>query len=543
MVQARRVAPSARTSFWPAVVLVLVTLVIYYPSLHGVFVLDDKEWIVESEPYYRDVAGLLAMWLHPGALPQYFPLTGTSFWLDFHFWGFWPLPYHVENVLLHAACALLLWRLLRRLEVPWAWFGAALFAWHPMMASSVTWVTERKNVLSTVLFLAALLSYGAFANWWKAPATDDRRAWLRYALAAVLYFAALMAKATTLFFPAVALLIAWWKRPALKARDAWCTLPLLLPGLALGVYFVWVERGNSRAVGPDFDFSIFTRIVLAGRSLLFYLETFLWPVALSPLYTRWPVSGLSWSHVVYPLAALALLVAPWAYRRRLGRGLAAGLFAWAGMLSPMLGFFNLAGMRLSFVWDHLAYLPNLALATVIAGGLGNLTQRVGIWPPRVVKSVAAAALVLLAVLTWRQSSVYQNAAAIWRQTLRYNPTSWAAHYKYGVILSEEGHTQEAIAHLKEALVFKPNYPEAMNDLGLVLKGQGDLEGATTQLRRAVALRPHNPVYLHNLAEVLLDKGQDQEAISLLREVVRLAPYDVSARAKLIQAERGGSGAH
>ena len=110
------------------------------------------------------MSGLRSIWCQPTALKQYYPLTGTTFWMDYHLWGFWTLPYHVENVLLHAFAALFFWRLLRRLQVPGAWLAGAMFALHPVMVESVAWITERKNVLSLVLYLGALLAYLRFAQ-------------------------------------------------------------------------------------------------------------------------------------------------------------------------------------------------------------------------------------------------------------------------------------------------------------------------------------------------------------------------------------------
>ena len=102
------------------VLLILLTVLAYLPALTGKFVWDDDSWTTQIVGLLRDFSGLRSMWCQPTALQQYYPLTGTTFWMDYHLWGFWTLPYHVENVLLHALAALLFWRLLRRLQVPGA---------------------------------------------------------------------------------------------------------------------------------------------------------------------------------------------------------------------------------------------------------------------------------------------------------------------------------------------------------------------------------------------------------------------------------------
>src|SRR5262245_7988588 len=92
-------------------------LVVYLSALHGQFIWDDDAWTMRIAELHRDLRGLGAILFHPTALQQYYPLSGASFWVDYHLWGWWTLPYHVENVVLHALGAFLFWKVLKRLEV------------------------------------------------------------------------------------------------------------------------------------------------------------------------------------------------------------------------------------------------------------------------------------------------------------------------------------------------------------------------------------------------------------------------------------------
>jgi len=149
----------AKTTCIGAFLLIFLTVLAYVPALSGKFVWDDDSWTTGIAGLLRNVGGLRTIWCQPAAMQQYYPLTGTTFWVDYHLWGFHSVPYHVENVLLHAFAAVLFWRLLRRLAVPGAWLAGAIFALHPVMVESAAWITERKNVLSLVFYLGALLAY------------------------------------------------------------------------------------------------------------------------------------------------------------------------------------------------------------------------------------------------------------------------------------------------------------------------------------------------------------------------------------------------
>ena len=140
-----------------AAIILLATLAVYWPAVHAGFIWDDDD-ILTANPLASAPDGLRLIWAD-GKFYDYWPVTLTSFWCEWRLWGLNVTGYHVTNVLLHAAAAILLWRVLKRLRVPAAWLAALIFAMHPINVQSVAWITERKNTLSLFFFGLALLAY------------------------------------------------------------------------------------------------------------------------------------------------------------------------------------------------------------------------------------------------------------------------------------------------------------------------------------------------------------------------------------------------
>jgi tetratricopeptide (TPR) repeat protein len=536
-------------AWWFGLLLITATFLAYLPALHGGFVWDDASWTTNLTALFQNASGLHWIWFQPTALQQYYPLTGTTFWLDYQFWKFWTLPYHVENVLLHALAALLFWRLLVRLQLPGAWLAAALFALHPVMVESVAWITERKNVLSLALYLGALLAYLCHAQDGDAsgtcrpaevpqsgtkdgnPTLDSRPSPLFYGLAFVLFLCALLAKTTAFSLPAVILLLGWWKRGQIRWRaDVLPTLPFF--GLSIGLCAVtaWLEKNHVGAQGPVFDLTFPQRCLVAGRAFWFYPGHLFWPANLCFIYPRWqPDPGLLWQWL-YPVTAIGILFILWLTRERIGRGPVTAVLFYAGTLFPLLGFMDAYGMRYSFVWDHWVYLSTLGIFALVAA----LVARAGESRRRPVLVYGFAAIVLpgLALLTWRQCGMYADIETLWRKTLIKNPDCWMAQNNLGAMLVAQGKPVEAEMFYREALPHTPDYAESLNNIGIALAAQGKLTEAIPYFDRALRLKPDYAEAHYNMGIALANQRKWAEALPFYEQALRLKPDYAEAHLNL-----------
>ncbi len=180
-----------------ALLLAIVTFVAYQPAWNAGFIWDDDLYVTHNGSL-RSAGGLGRIWSQPSSSQQYYPLVFTSFWLEYQLWGAQSAPYHLANIFLHALNAWLLWRVLRRLEVPGALLAAAVFALHPVEVESAAWITERKNLLSAAFYLLAMLAYFRFRPL-RREARVDSWNWRFYPLVMALFLGAMLRKTVASF--------------------------------------------------------------------------------------------------------------------------------------------------------------------------------------------------------------------------------------------------------------------------------------------------------------------------------------------------------
>ena len=512
------VGPPRAAPLWlGAGLLIALTLAAYAPALEAGFVWDDDDYVTANQTL-RSLDGLRRIWMEPGAVPQYYPLTFTSLWLDYRLWGVAPVGYHLANVLLHALNAVLAWRVLTALAVPGAWLAAALFAVHPVHVESVAWVTERKNVLSGAFYLAALLAALRAAPLAPGSIGWDRR---RSLVALAFFVAAMLSKTVTCTLPAALLLLVWWKRGRVERRDVAATAPFFAIGGGLALVTVWMEKHHVGSQGIDWQLSLVDRGLIAGRALWFYAGKLLWPWPLIFNYPRWQIDAGAWWQYLFPAAAAAVVVALWLARRRVGAGPLVGVLFFAVTLVPALGFVDVFPMRYSFVADHYQYLASLGLLTLAAAGA---TRAVPLPESRrTLATPAAVVLAVLGALTWRQAHAYRDAEALWMDTLAKNPSSWMAHNNLGLLLFQRGRVDEAIEHYRSAIRVRADDAFAYNNLGYALAVQGRIDDALAQFGAALRIEPDHPEAHNNMGNALMRLERVDEAIEHYRAAVRSKP--------------------
>src|SRR5881394_3574800 len=218
---AGRLFSSRRGVFIFALVLAVVTIFVYRPAWNGGFIWDDDEYVTNNE-LLTAPDGLRRIWFSLDSPSQYFPLVYSAFRIEHALWGLNPTGYHWVNLLLHAANALLVWRVLARLNVPGAWLAGAIFALHPVQVESVAWITERKNVLMGFFFL---LTLGAWIEFLDAR---SRRRWLFYFLGLLSCLLALSAKTTACTLPAALVLILWLRKERISGARLMQIAPFVM---------------------------------------------------------------------------------------------------------------------------------------------------------------------------------------------------------------------------------------------------------------------------------------------------------------------------
>lgn len=510
----------------PIIIVIAITFIVFIPSLNNDFVnWDDGENLLEN-PYMagftlENIKGIFTTNIIGG----YNPLSTFTLAIENALFGTESaFIYHLDNLLLHLVGVFFVYRigLAMGLNVLSSAFLALLFGIHPMRVESVAWVTERKDVLFGAFYLSGFYCYLKFLI-----SKRKEKKWWYGALG--LFFLSLFAKIQAVAFP-LAMLAAdyYFKRP-LKFKlifEKWAFFLLsLLVGL-LGIYFL--KGAGTISSDSTVLFSFFERILIGFYSLVIYLIKFIFPYEMSPLYP-YPAS-LGWQFYLAPVVILGLVAALYKGYQNGKRPL---IFGSAFFFFNVVFVLQVVGAGQGYLADRFTYIPYLGLFFIAAWYFQWIIKNRKSWVNYLYLG-AAGYLLILAVMTWRQTKIWENGYTLWTHAItihRSNTTVWQNRGQY---LREAGQAQKAIADFNQAISLAPGKALSYNSLGKTYFELGDQNQALTNYNTAIQLDQSQGEFFSNRGAVYGSLGRFEEALSDLNRAIELDPNHMAAYRNRLQ---------
>ena len=515
---------------WFALGLAALIVLVYAPVRHYGFVdLDDPQYVSENPFVANGLTWSGVKWAFTSIHASYWlPVIWLSHMLDVQLYGLNAGGHHVTNVLLHVANSILLFVVLQRATGAFgrSAFVATLFAIHPLHVESVVWVTERKDVLSTLFLLLTVWTYVEYV---RQPSRS------RCLTALAFFVLGLMSKAMLVTLPFMLLLLDVWPLGRLTFTS-WRLSPAQratlfglvrekLPFLALAILaaiVTYVTQQTTGAVASTSRIVIASRVANAMVSYAMYVVTMVWPsrLALFYPYPRELAPALVAASVI-GLIATSLLVIRGARRAPY---LAVGWLWYLGSLVPVIGFIQAGDQARA---DRFTYVPLIGLFIMIAWGARDLIKR-----PRVLEASGLLIVLALSVAARTQVGYWRTNTELWEHALSVADESYVAHTNLGLALYADGKADQSIAEFRAALRLRPDFAEAHNDLGVALANRGDTDGAIQAFLDALSAKPMQAPSHYNAAVLLALKGDTAAAVTHLERALQIDPNYGDARTEL-----------
>jgi protein O-mannosyl-transferase len=521
----------------PALLLALLTFALYVQVLHHPFVnYDDAEYISDNTNIQHGVNWAMLRWAMASTEhANWHPVTWLSHALDWQLFGSHPLGHHLTSLLLHVANVVLLFLFFAGVTNSTArsLLIAALFAVHPLCVETIAWVSERKNVLCTTLFLLAMMVYARYA---RRPNIG------RYLAVTLLFALALASKPMVVTLPFVLMLLDYWPLQRIKGwsqpsvdfhapqfpawRLALEKLPLLVLSVADGVVTV-IAQQKVHAIRSGAAYPLWLRVENAIFSYAAYLWRTVFPVHLAVLYP-YPSGGLPLLRVI--LSALLLItITVLALHERRRPYLLTGWLWFLGMFVPVIGLVQVGEQGMA---DRYAYLPLIGMLLFLVWGGFDLVQMASSRVRWLTGAAAGTVLVVFAFLSVRQLGFWKSNLDLWSHAVAVTKNNGVAEDVVGSELLTDAmnrglrYSDEARVHFENAARINPQDSEALMNIGAGLQVQGRLQEAIEKYK--LALQYVNDEWLRarivrDMASAYEERGDFATARSYYQQAMQISP--------------------
>lgn len=462
----------------------------------------------------------------------YLPVRVLSYAVDYAIWRLDPLGYHLTNTVLHALCCVLLYFVVKTIfgRQTVASICAALFAVHTVHVEAVTWLSARRDVLSTFFFLVSFLCYVRFTK------GADRRSRGLYILALLSYLVALLSKAMVVTLPLMILLYdALFDREGLR-KEPKRFLLRYAPFWALTVALTLVHIVVAKSAGVIKQYhggSFVWTLATMPHMLSEYLVLSFVPLNLTTVRDFQPASPESLRIVFLSLIFVVALLGAIVLICGVDRD---SLFCWLWFGIALLPVANVIPIS-TLVAERYLYIPSVGICLFVALIFERVREQ-GV-SAKAWATLLALVLVMFLVTTVTRNRVWASSSTLWFDALPKAPRSLVSRLNLGRVYADTGEYGKARRQFTEALKLR-DFALTQNLLGDLCLRERKYREARRWFGEALKLEPENPSSHHGLALVLRHLGDDEGALKVVEHAIKLDPaYERAYRNKGVILEKLG----
>jgi Flp pilus assembly protein TadD len=536
------------------VIICLVTFISYIPSLFNQVDIWDDYYYLSIDSLIKSLSwGNIKDIFSTPYLANYQPLTILSYAFEYHFFKLTPWIYHFDNILIHLLNTALLFWFMQKLtsKPPIAFIAALLFGIHPLHVESVTWVSERKDVLYAFFFILGMLSYLKYKE------VKEKK---YYIFTLVLFVFSCLSKGMAVTFSAILILIDYLKDKDFKLKKLLDKIPFFIISIIFGIITIKVQKeGGAVAFATNEAYTLADRFFFANYSLFFYLYKMFIPVHLSGLYP-YPQNASVPLPVMYYISPFvnALFFAAIIYSIRRSKKMIFGSLFFLISIFPVLQILSI-GAAISC--DRYFYVSSIGLFYLAGSGFNSLYENKKY--RSLIVTIGSVIIIVFGCLTFERAGIWKNCGTFWGNVAEEFPKlelpyfNRAAYYytnkNYDAALSDFSKALEIYPDYKEALqwradiyIKKLQYKLAAEDLLRLTKldpknfdnysklGElygrymNDPEKSLSFLLKAFDLKPDNAGTLSDLGVVYGMKGDYKQALLYFKKATDINPNDTNS---------------
>jgi protein O-mannosyl-transferase len=484
--------------------LIIITAVFYFPSLKNGFMetWDDNVYITENiHVTHWGPDSFKEIFTKP-VNQSYVPLPMLTFAVEYGLFGKNPIPFHVSNLLLHILCTLLVFQLLRllNLDIGYAALGALLAGIHPMRVESVAWITERKDLLYSLFYLASMIFY--------IRSFQDKEHKVIYRLLSLFTFIfALLSKIQAVTLPVCLMLLDYYfERPvSIKmVLEKWAYWVLSLVTGVTGIFLL--NQGG--ALKANEILTIGDRIFYGFYSITLYLFRFIVPVNLGAAYPYPVPDGAELPWYIYLNAVLLILLVILLFRKfKRNRVI---LFGTLFFLVNIIFMLQILAAGTAFLADRFTYISYIGLFLIAAWLIEKSARKLKAGENLLILALAVFVL-YFGPMTFSRCQVWKNGETLWTDVIEKYPGKVPISYvSRGDYYQKTGQTEKAMDDYNEAISLSPKESNAYLGRGSLNLQLGKYDKAVSDYKSALVNNPENLVAYRNLCVLyILEKDYDQ----------------------------------